>query len=536
MSNALLPRSLPNEVVKKILRFLHRDLARQSKVLPLGFALVAKSWFPIWASLRWKVTDIGQLFNAITVGGKFFKRRRPTEAQWIRFETIYARWVEEIRIEPGWRFLNPLGLRRLFNLLIRRYPASADRTKSNTIGKRILPNLRSININYLTAVETSDMVGYLARIVYMVSHAGVGSFNVRDNERVLRKAGIAICCVYQGHTTFQLGKKEHVVVSLREFEVRGPERFREWLEILGAAFSRTSAGYLLMPTTGGVLQKLRRDGCKSSWVQTTYAIDRRVTSSSWPPCLPALIHPYHLLRSIDLKVEAHVVLELFKVVRSKFKGALGLPHLKKIRLELTPDRTTNLRADQTLRCLFEAIAGIAPLTLEEVRVCVHPSPPEVPFMTPENLVAHDRAIGYEMLDPLRACPRLQTLDIRDIYPVMIDNEELVTLTRSWPGLVNLYLGFSTRRAVLDWGTQGLEWSGQAIDLGALEGVCEVCKRLKRVAIMMGEQAQDQPEKVSGGLKERMNLLRVPVDGTGFSCFVGYPKEVAEGVALTWVQV
>ncbi|KAJ8096092.1 hypothetical protein PM082_022665 [Marasmius tenuissimus] len=434
MSHALLPRSLPNEVVKNILCFLHQDLARQLKVLPLGFALVAKSWFPIWASLRWKVTDIGQLFNAITVGGKFFKRRRPTEAQWIRFETIYARWVEEIRIEPGWRFLSPLGLQRLFNLLIR-----------------------------------------------------------------------------------QLGKKEHVVVPLREFEVRGPERFREWLDILGAAFSRTSAGYLLMPTTGGVLQKLRRDGCKSSWVQTAYAIDQRATSSS-----------------IDLKVEAHVVLELFKVVRSKFKGTLGLPYLKKITLELTPDHTTNFRADRTLCCLFEAIAGIAPLTLEEVRVCVHPSPPEVPFMTPENLLAQDHAIGYEMLDPLRACPRLQTLDIRDIYPVMIDNEELVTLTRSWPGLVNLYLGFSTRRAVLDWGTQGLEWLGQAINLGALEGVCEVCKRLKRVAIMMGEQ--DDPEKVSGRLKERMNLLRVPVDGTGFSCFVGYPKEVAEGVALTWMQV
>ncbi|KAL0062934.1 hypothetical protein AAF712_010155 [Marasmius tenuissimus] len=534
MSHALLPRSLPNEVVKNILRFLHQDLARQSKVLPLGFALVAKSWFPIWASLRWKVTDIGQLFNAITVGGKFFKRRRPTEAQWIRFETIYARWVEEIRIEPGWRFLNSRGLRRLFNLLIRRYPSSADRT--NTIGKRILPNLRSININYLTAVEMSDMGGYLARIVYMVSHAGVGRFNIRDNESVLRKMGIAICCVYQGYTSFQLGKKEHVVVSLRDFEVRGPERFREWLQILGAAFLRTSAEFLLLPTTGGVLQKLRRDGCKSPRVQTTYAIDRRATSSSWPPCLPALMHPYHLLRSIDLKVEAHAVLELFKVVRSKFKGALGLPYLKKIRLELTPDRTTNLRADQTLRCLFEAIAGIAPLTLEEVRVCVHPSPPEVPFMTPENLVAHDRAIEYEMLDPLRGCPRLQTLDIRDIYPMMISNEELVTLARSWPGLVNLYLGFSTRRAVLDWGAQGLEWSGQAIDLGALEGVCEVCKRLKRVAIMMGEQNQPEMKKVFGGLKERMSMLRVPVDGTGFSCFVGYPKEVAEEVALTWIQV
>ncbi|KAK1223077.1 hypothetical protein PQX77_014076 [Marasmius sp. AFHP31] len=535
MSNTLLPRSLPNEVIKNILRFAHHDLARQSKVLPVSFALVAKSWFPIWASLRWKRVNIGQLFYAITVGGKYFKRR-PTEAQWTRFETVYARWVEEFRIQTGGRFLNLQAVRRLFNLLIRRYPSTAN-SSTNITDKRIFPNLRTLDVVGLSIVYTRDLIGYLSRIVYMVSHAGVTGLSLLDYESVLNKAGVTLHYTYQGFATFTIYGTEHVVIPVRDFEIRGPQRFREWLQILGAAFSKTSAEYLLMPPTRELVQKLGKEGCKSNRVECGYAV-----SQPGPVCLPALLYPARLLRCINLRVELFVAMDLFEAVESQRMGALGLPHLKKIKLEIigSPESTTNLRDARVLRRLFEAIAGIAPLTLENVIVWIRLSPPEGPSLDPTS--AHEHALTYDVLQSLRGCPRLKSLDIRDIYPLVIDNEELLTLARSWEGLVHLHLGFSSLVAATSWHERGLKWPGstqsqrvKAIDLGAMGELSRVCKQLKRIMIMM-ETPEGPAKKIKmrAGWEKEMNQLLSPVLSTGFVGILGYPKGVTEKVAIGWM--
>ncbi|KAJ8096093.1 hypothetical protein PM082_022666 [Marasmius tenuissimus] len=413
MSNALLPKSLPNEVIKNILHFIHhdQDLARQSKALPLSLALVAKNWFMIWASLQWKKVNISQLFHAMTVGGKYLKSR-PTEAQWIRFEAVYARWVERFRVEAVGKFLNLQAVRKLFNLLIRRYPSTAHST--DITGTRIFPNLRSIDVAGLSVVQTRDMVGYLARIVYMTSHAGVTSFSLSDHDSVLNKAGITLNYTYQGFATFPLVEGEHVVIPVRDFKVRGPQRFREWLEILGAAYSRTSAEYILMPPTRELFRKVRKEGCKSNRFQLTCAV-----SQPGPTCLPALVHPYHRVRYINLRVEVAVAMELFNVIRSKVKGTSGLPYLKKVKLELvgSPECSATFCEARVLHRLFEAITGIAPLTLEEVIVWIPPSTSKGPFLDPTNVLAQENAITYDALQSLRRCPRLKSLDIRDIYVV-----------------------------------------------------------------------------------------------------------------------
>ncbi|KAL0062933.1 hypothetical protein AAF712_010154 [Marasmius tenuissimus] len=536
MSNALLPKSLPNEIIKNILHFIYQDLARQSKVLPLSFALVAKNWFMIWVSLRWKNVNIGQLFYAITVGGKYLESR-PTEAQWIRFEAVYARWVERFRVEAVGKFLNLQAVRRLFNLLIRRYPSTANIT--NITGKRIFPNLRSIDVVGLSVVATRDMVGYLARIVYMASHAGVTSFSLSDHDSVLEKAGITLHYTYQGFAAFPLIEGDHVVIPVRDFEVRGPQRFREWLEILGAAFLRTSAEYIFLPPTRELFRKVRKEGCKSNRFQLTCAV-----SQPGPTCLPALVHPYHRLRYINLRVEVAVAMELFNVVRSKVTGTSGSPYLKKVKLELvgSPECSANFRAARVLHRLFKAIAGIAPLTLEDVIVWIPPSNPEGPFLDPTNVLAQENAINYDVLQPLRGCPRLKSLDIRDIYPLVINNEELVTLARSWPGLIHLHLGLSSPLAVTSWHERGLKWLGptqiqpvKGIDLGALEALGRACKWLRRTIIMMKEDGPAKKIKGSLELEKRMNMLFVPVLGTGFSWVLGYPKDVMQETAIGWMH-
>ncbi|KAG7100294.1 hypothetical protein E1B28_002067 [Marasmius oreades] len=475
-------KKFPPEVVKRILQNLHHDLNE----LPFHYALVGKDWFRIWLSYGWKkVRDIYRILIALTQGEI---RTSPTEANWLRFESVYAPHVQHIVLRPCVNRPPAMrGIARLYMLFLERYPTALSIPDAENGPLRIFRNLRFISLLSFCCVELPETVGHFIAIAYMISHPGVIGFEVVEHHQKLRKHGIQLGYTYQGVSVHGTPGSYQIQVHLKRFGVYGPKKFKRWLDVLGGAWAKTSSRNIMLPKDKEGLDSLAAKGYNNhSTVFFTHTVRRTPEEIKG---LPLLLGSWTSLREVDLKFSWVVALQF---LNNLLRGHSQT--LTKVRFELQYklskgcgiEDDSGLLEALRVRSLFEKISVCAP-SLLSLEIIVHPV--DSTMLEYENVVRSTRSITFDVLRPLRGCSKLKVLKIRDIYPPMMNTRDVDRLVKGWSEM-NTFALAPSKDVLGQWHARKGGWKDTSlamtmVDVGVVRVFSKRCPRLSSFEVLLG---------------------------------------------------